>query len=148
MSTESVPFLTEKTRRVLAELLRHPFRERDAPEIGRPIGMAKHAVPPLLARLINLGWVTDRRGPQNRRFYRLVPESVADAQAALDTESEPSRVGRVHHPTLLPPTPAEADPGDPPAEVWTMKQLEDAVAAGRETPAFLALVRTKLRSGT
>jgi DNA-binding transcriptional ArsR family regulator len=127
------PNLTARNLEVLRELLRNPTAERTAGEIGSPINLPAQTVAALLARLIGLGLVFDRRSG-TRRLYRLAVDRIEEARAVAGERKK----------TKAPaPTPQRAAPrlDEDGNEVWTLTELEVAVARGQESPAFLALVR-------
>lgn len=125
------PYLTARTQEVLRELLNRPLVERSAGEIGQPINLPAPTVASLLARLIGLGWVADRREGA-KRLYRLVPERLDEARDALGEPRPSSRPAAAR---------ARRDDDD---RVWTVAELEAAVARGEETQEFLDLVRAHL----
>lgn len=91
MATPQTPRMTIPTQYVLATLLAEPDRECYGAEIGVAAGLASGTIHPILARLEGVGWLTSRweqvnpsaAGRPARRYYRLTPDGVSDAGAAL-----------------------------------------------------------------
>jgi DNA-binding PadR family transcriptional regulator len=86
------PFrMTLPTRLVLEVLLAAPEVERYGLEIGREAGLPSGTVHPILARLESAGWVSSSwedvdpvsAGRPARRYYRLTPDGVVAARAAV-----------------------------------------------------------------
>ncbi|WP_410601254.1 PadR family transcriptional regulator [Amycolatopsis sp. lyj-90] len=87
----SGPRMTLPTQLVLRVLLDDPSQERYGLEISSAAGLASGTIHPILARLESLGWLESRweevdpktEGRPRRRYYRLSPDGVALAGAAL-----------------------------------------------------------------
>lgn len=87
----SGPRMTLPTQLVLMALLDDPARERYGLELCAAAGLPSGTVHPILARLERLGWLRStweqidpsEEGRPRRRYYRLDPNSVAVARAAL-----------------------------------------------------------------
>jgi PadR family transcriptional regulator len=85
------PRMTVQTLVVLKVLLAAPDAEIYGLDVIRESNLAPGTVYPLLQRLLDAGWVTDRwesldaseQGRPARRYYRLTPGGIAKAQAAL-----------------------------------------------------------------
>jgi PadR family transcriptional regulator, regulatory protein PadR len=83
--------MTIPTQLVLRALLTDPSKELYGVEIGQAAGLPSGTVHPILARLETVGWLTSRwedidpraEGRPARRYYRLTPNGLALAQAAL-----------------------------------------------------------------
>jgi DNA-binding PadR family transcriptional regulator len=83
--------MTIPTQLVLRALLTDPSKELYGVEIGRAAGLPSGTVHPILARLETAGWLTSRwedidprtEGRPARRYYRLTPDGLELAQAAL-----------------------------------------------------------------
>ena len=83
--------MTIPTQLVLRALLADPGRERYGVEIGAAAWLPSGTVHPILARLEGVGWLTSRweeidprtEGRPARRYYRLTPDGVELARAAL-----------------------------------------------------------------
>ncbi len=79
------------TRLVLGVLLEEPTLERYGLEICRVAALPSGTVHPILARLEQCRWVKSRwetldpddRGRPRRRYYRIAPDSIAVARAAI-----------------------------------------------------------------
>lgn len=84
------PKMTITTQLVLRELLREPG-EMYGRQIATVTGLASGTVTPILERLESVGWLTSRReaidpvaeGRPARRYYRPVPERMAEIRRAL-----------------------------------------------------------------
>jgi PadR family transcriptional regulator, regulatory protein PadR len=83
--------MTIPTQLVLRALLADPSKELYGVEIGQAAGLPSGTVHPILARLEGVGWLgislggdrpTHRGGPA-RRYYRLTPDGLELARAAL-----------------------------------------------------------------
>lgn len=85
------PKMTLPTQLVLGVLLRDPDREHYGLEICQTAGLPSGTVHPILARLEQCRWVVSRwedadpreRGRPRRRYYRVDPDSIAVARAAV-----------------------------------------------------------------
>jgi DNA-binding PadR family transcriptional regulator len=83
--------MTLPTQLVLRVLMDDPTREWYGLELSGEAGLATGTIHPILARLERVGWLTSRweevdthaEGRPRRRYYRLEPNSLAVAQAAL-----------------------------------------------------------------
>jgi PadR family transcriptional regulator PadR len=83
--------MTIPTQLVLLALLADPPRELYGVEIGAVAGLPSGTVHPILARLETVGWLESRwedidprtEGRPARRYYRLTPEGMELARAAL-----------------------------------------------------------------
>ena len=83
--------MTIPTQLVLRALLADPAQERYGVEIGAEAGLPSGAVHPILARLEGVGWLESRweeidprtEGRPARRYYRLTPDGLELARAAL-----------------------------------------------------------------
>jgi PadR family transcriptional regulator, regulatory protein PadR len=91
MEQHRTPRMTIPTQLVLRALLADPSRELYGVEIGAAAGLLSGTVHPILARLEGVGWLTSRwedidprtQGRPARRYYRLTPDGLELAQAAL-----------------------------------------------------------------
>src|SRR5688500_11922245 len=87
----SGPRMTIPTQLVLQALLVDPERELYGIELGELAGLPSGTIHPILARLEGVGWLTSRwedidpraEGRPARRYYRLTPDGLELAQAAL-----------------------------------------------------------------
>ncbi len=126
--------LTAKTRAVLREMFNKPTAERPAAEIGKAAQLDANVTASLLARLINMGFVTDRR-VLGVRHYRLVPKNIVAAAEAADVRvprrasSSPASVRAS----------AEAEPG-----VWRVSDLRAAAERGEVSADFLEVVEREV----
>jgi PadR family transcriptional regulator, regulatory protein PadR len=83
--------MTIPTQLVLHALLTDPSKELYGVEIGTAAGLPSGTVHPILARLEGVGWLTSRwedidpraEGRPARRYYRLTPNGIQLARAAL-----------------------------------------------------------------
>ena len=83
--------MTIPTRLVLHALLTDPSEELYGVEIGQAAGLPSGTVHPILAWLETVGWLESRweeidarvEGCPARRYYRLTPNGLALARAAL-----------------------------------------------------------------
>jgi DNA-binding PadR family transcriptional regulator len=83
--------MTMPTQAVLRALLVDPSQEQYGLELCAAAKLPSGTVHPILARLESAGWVESRwetvnpeeAGRPRRRYYRLNPDGVAHAQAAL-----------------------------------------------------------------
>jgi DNA-binding PadR family transcriptional regulator len=97
------PRMTIPTQRVLEVLLDDPQRDLYGLEIGDAAGLRSGTVHPILARLEGYGWLVSRweevdasaEGRPARRYYRLTPDGVQAARAALARAYRPSPVRRL-----------------------------------------------------
>ncbi|MGH8884248.1 MAG: PadR family transcriptional regulator [Egibacteraceae bacterium] len=93
------PRMTAATLDVL-EVLVGPDDELYGLKIAKATGRPTGSIYPILARLERIGWVESEwepgdpasRGPR-RRFYRLSPDGLASARAALAGRRKPARQG-------------------------------------------------------
>jgi PadR family transcriptional regulator, regulatory protein PadR len=91
MEQRRTPRMTIPTQLVLRALLADPAKELYGVEIGQAAGLPSGTVHPILARLETVGWLTSRwedidprtQGRPARRYYRLTPEGLELARAAL-----------------------------------------------------------------
>lgn len=89
--TRKAPRMTLSTQLVLRALLADPQAELYGVQIGDAAGLPSGTVHPILGRLEGLGWVTSRwedidpsvEGRPARRYYKLDPNGIEAAQAAL-----------------------------------------------------------------
>lgn len=97
------PRMTQATQLVLDGFLRDEAAERHGYEIGAEAGLPSGTVHPILARLEAIGWLESRwedidesyEGRRARRYYRLTPDGLEKAPAALVwARSRSSRVLR------------------------------------------------------
>lgn len=85
------PRMTLPTQAVLRELLADPTKAMYGLEICAAAGLPSGTIHPILARLERVGWLESdweevdphEKGRPRRRYYRLNPNSVATARAAL-----------------------------------------------------------------
>jgi DNA-binding PadR family transcriptional regulator len=83
--------MTLPTQLVLRVLLNDPAREMYGLEISQTAELPTGTIHPILARLEGVGWLVSRwedidpkhAGRARRRYYRLSPDGVAPASAAL-----------------------------------------------------------------
>ncbi len=83
--------ITVPVASVLAEFLDDPQADRYGLELMRGTGLPSGTLYPVLARLQQAGWVAahweqidpTEAGRPARRYYRLTPQGVIDARAAL-----------------------------------------------------------------
>ena len=83
--------MTIPTQLVLRALLADPSKELYGVEIGQTAGLPSGTVHPILARLETVGWLESRweeidpraEGRPARRYYRLTPDGIQLARAAL-----------------------------------------------------------------
>jgi PadR family transcriptional regulator, regulatory protein PadR len=91
MEQHRTPRMTIPTQLVLRALLADPTQERYGVEIGAAAGLPSGTVHPILARLEGVGWLESRweeidpraKGRPARRYYRLTPDGLELARAAL-----------------------------------------------------------------
>jgi PadR family transcriptional regulator PadR len=91
--------MTIPTQLVLRTLLADPTQARYGVEIGQAAGLPSGTIHPILARLEGVGWLSSRweaidpraEGRPARRYYRLTPDGLALARAALARASSPVR---------------------------------------------------------
>ena len=91
MEQNRTPRMTIPTQLVLRALLATPSKELYGVEVGQAAGLPSGTVHPILARLATVGWLTSRwedidpraEGRPARRYYRLTPEGMELAPAAL-----------------------------------------------------------------
>jgi PadR family transcriptional regulator, regulatory protein PadR len=91
MEQQRTPRMTIPTQLVLRVLLADPAEERYGVEIGAQAGLPSGTVHPILARLEGVGWLESRwegidprtEGRPARRYYRLTPDGLELARAAL-----------------------------------------------------------------
>jgi PadR family transcriptional regulator, regulatory protein PadR len=91
MEANRTPRMTIPTQLVLRALLADPSKELYGVEIGQTAGLPSGTVHPILARLETVGWLESRweeidpraEGRPARRYYRLTPDGIQLAQAAL-----------------------------------------------------------------
>jgi PadR family transcriptional regulator, regulatory protein PadR len=91
MEANRTPRMTIPTQLVLRALLADPAQELYGVEIGHAAGLPSGTVHPILARIEGVGWLTSRwedidpraEGRPARRYYRLTPEGMELARAAL-----------------------------------------------------------------
>src|SRR5687767_2109021 len=87
------PRMTLQVQLVLRMLADEPGRERYGLEIVESTGMLPGTIYPIMARLEAAGWVASRwenidhhaEGRPRRRYYRLSPDGLTEARAALAT---------------------------------------------------------------
>ncbi|WP_309117689.1 PadR family transcriptional regulator [Saccharothrix sp.] len=110
MSSASAPRMTQPTKAVLAALLADAAREQYGLELGAASGLPSGTVHPILARLEAVGWLRSRwedvdpsaTGRPRRRYYRLTPEGVVLAGAALRrSEAAKAKIVARVRPNLL-----------------------------------------------
>lgn len=85
--------ITTPTRKVLAAFLDDPSGEHYGLDIASVTGLRSGSLYPILGRLEDHGWLTSRwedvdpaeEGRPRRRYYRLTPDGVAMAKAAVQT---------------------------------------------------------------
>jgi DNA-binding PadR family transcriptional regulator len=95
--------MTIPTQHVLEVLLEDAERERYGLEIGEAAGLRSGTVHPILARLEGYGWLVSRwedvdvraEGRPARRYYKLTPDGVAAARAALARAYRPALARRL-----------------------------------------------------
>ena len=83
--------MTIPTQLVLHALLTDPAKELYGVEVGQAAGLPSGTVHPILVRLETVGWLSSRweeidpraEGRPARRYYRLTPDGLALARAAL-----------------------------------------------------------------
>ncbi len=101
--------MTQPTKAVLAALLADPTREQYGLELGATAGLPSGTIHPILARLDSVGWLQSRwedgdpalLGRPRRRFYRLSPQGIALARAAVArSEAEKARLAAKFRPGL------------------------------------------------
>jgi hypothetical protein len=128
--------LTEKTQMVLRELLKTPDEEKTSAEVATATGLPPSVAAALLARLINVRYVADRRDKDGARRYRVPARFRAEA-AESASFTGPVKVLR-------------ADPGRvelpqrPLVGVWRVSELRRAAAAGKVSQAFLDQVEREV----
>jgi PadR family transcriptional regulator, regulatory protein PadR len=91
MEANRTPRMTIPTQLILQALLADPARELYGVQIGQAAGLPSGTVHPILARLEGVGWLTSRwedidpraEGRPARRYYRLTPDGLELARAAL-----------------------------------------------------------------
>jgi PadR family transcriptional regulator, regulatory protein PadR len=91
MEANRTPRMTIPTQLVLRALLADPSKELYGVEIGQTAGLPSGTVHPILARLETVGWLESRweeidpraEGRPARRYYRLTPDGLELARAAL-----------------------------------------------------------------
>jgi hypothetical protein len=128
-----VATLTDKTRAILAELFTDPDQERSARDIGLAAGVAPNVAGNLLGRLINHGYVLDRRTNDGTRMFRIAPKKraeAADAAGVVLPQPAPAPA-----PTAPQPPVRRADDG-----VMTVREVREAHARGEVSTQFLAQV--------
>src|ERR687893_507002 len=108
MPSGSTPRMTLSTQLVLRTLLAEPTREMYGLQICQAAELPSGTIHPILARLEGCGWLesrwedTDpkRAGRPRRRYYRLTPDGVAYAVAALARVRTPAPLLARLHPGL------------------------------------------------
>jgi DNA-binding PadR family transcriptional regulator len=88
--------VTATVATVLAAFLEDPDADRYGLELMRAVGQPSGTLYPILARLQDAGWVsaqwervdTAAAGRPARRYYRLTPEGIDAARAAVTELSE------------------------------------------------------------
>jgi PadR family transcriptional regulator PadR len=88
---------------VLRALLDNADAELYGVEIGGAAGLPSGTVHPILARLEGVGWLRSRweevdprkAGRPARRYYRLTPDGIVSASAALSSAYRPNRLPRL-----------------------------------------------------
>lgn len=83
--------MTLPTRLVLQAMLDEPTQEMYGLQIGRKAGLPSGTIHPILARFEEYGWLESRwedidpgkEGRPRRRYYRLSPDGIEYASAAL-----------------------------------------------------------------
>jgi PadR family transcriptional regulator PadR len=98
MEQQQTPRMTIPTQLVLRALLADPAQEQYGVEIGTAAGLPSGTVHPILARLEGVGWLTSRwedidpraEGRPARRYYRLTPDGLELARAALARAYSPT----------------------------------------------------------
>jgi len=91
MSRSSGPRMTLPTQLVLRALLEQPTREMYGLEVCAAAGLPSGTIHPILARLEQAGWLKSHweqvdpkeKGRPRRRYYRLSPDGIEHAGAAL-----------------------------------------------------------------
>ena len=102
------PRMTIPTRLVLQVLLADPERELYGLELCAAAGLPSGTIHPILARLERAGWVESRweavdpsaEGRPRRRYYRMNPNSIAPAAAALARAAASAPAALRLHPGL------------------------------------------------
>ena len=102
------PRMTLPTQLVLRAMVADPAREMYGLELGHAAELPSGTIHPILARLEGCGWLesrwedTDpkRAGRPRRRYYRLTPDGVAYAVAALARVRTPAPLLARLHPGL------------------------------------------------
>lgn len=87
--------MTNPTRSVLQAFLHDPVGEHYGLDIATCTGLKSGSLYPILGRLEDNGWVTSRwedidptdEGRPRRRYYRLTPDGIAMAKAAVQATS-------------------------------------------------------------
>lgn len=95
--------MTNPTRSVLRAFLRDPPGEHYGLDIATVTGLKSGSLYPILGRLEDNGWVSSRwedidpadEGRPRRRYYRLTPDGMAMAKAAVEATGRP-RSGVLH----------------------------------------------------
>jgi len=96
--------MTLQTQLIVRALLAEPTQERYGLELGELTGLPSGTVYPILARLERVNWVEstweapevhEAAGRPRRRFYRLTPDGVEQARAAVARVTRPRRSPRL-----------------------------------------------------
>ena len=135
--------LTARTRQILVALLEDPTAELALADVCRATNLPSGTAAPLLGRLIHYGYVADRRHG-NRRLYRVDADQVDAAREVL-TASQPATAANGADSDHIPTT---AHTTAPVERVWTVREIEQAVAAGSMPAAVLRAVRAEIPAPT
>jgi DNA-binding Lrp family transcriptional regulator len=128
------PQLTERTVQVLQYLLARPTVEVAAVDVAGGVGMPAATASAIVARLVELGVLTQRYEANNsRRPVRFAPGAEARCRELLGSGVRPPAAG---------PRPVEDD-----GRVWTLREIRAAVKSGVLPRAVLQAVERELRNG-
>jgi DNA-binding MarR family transcriptional regulator len=112
------PPLTDRTLAIIRAVLAHPGGDGfTATDMANATGIAAATVTSILSRLSGFGWLERVPGTAWSRPFQLTDDGARLARAAL------------------------ARPTEQPERVWTLRELEDEVAAGKAPHALLDAAR-------
>lgn len=110
-------------------MLTSPHGEHTATSVARATGIHAATVAPILVRLVTFEWLETLPGVGTARPYRLTQTGIDGARDAIRTRS--TNTG----------TSMSTGGG----KVWTLAELEQAVARGEQPPSVLRAARQAVR---